>query len=260
MFHLYGFLIGLGSLTSAAAAAWLARRRSISSNIIWDGFLYALIPGIIGARIYHVVDLWTTLYSFSPISVIYVWQGGLGIIGGLFGGFFGLLYYHKTKIIPKYPHITFSYLANITAFGLPLGQIIGRLGNYINQEVYGFPSSLPWAIYIKPENRLSEFINFSTFHPLFAYESLWLLLGWFIMFVVERSKRIYNKSFFGFYLIWFGIGRFFLEFLRPDDIILNVTITGAHVNMAQVISLVSVASGTLILLGRFANSAIEKQN
>ena len=235
-FNWYGLIIGIGVLVSIQASTWLAKRRKVDEQILWNGAWWALVGGLIGARLYHVLDLWTEIYALDPISALYIWNGGLGIIGGLIGGFIGLLLYKRLAI----SDLRLTSLLNIAFFGLPLGQAIGRIGNFINQEVYGLPTNLPWGIFIDRENR--------RFHPLFAYEALWMLLGFGLMFMAEKTGKLkwIKRSFAGFYLVWYGVGRFWLDFLRPKDVVWFI----GRFNMAQVSSLVMIVLGGL-LLSRF---------
>lgn len=251
--HLYGFLIAIGILASAQTSAWLAKKRGLSENIIWDGLWWVIIPAIVGARLYHVLDQWENIYSLDPMSVFYIWNGGLGILGGLVGGVGGLLGYWKWKLPITNIQLPITNLLDVVFFGLPLGQAIGRVGNFVNQEVYGLPSSLPFAIFIDPSHRTKGFEQFTRFHPLFAYEALWCILGFFVMLLVEhrirsdliRSDLIkLSRRFSGFYLAWYGVGRFVLEFLRIPEFSWRI----GGINMAQVFSLAMIAAGSLLLL------------
>ncbi len=252
-FHWYGLIIGIGVLASIQASTWLARRRKIDEEMLWKAAWWVLIGGLIGARTYHVLDLWPEIYSFDPISALYIWNGGLGIIGGLIGGFVGLLTYYKLKIenchaehgpaLQDKLKITAKSLIDLAVFGLPLGQAIGRIGNFINQEVYGLPTNLPWGIFIDRENR--------RFHPLFAYEALWMLLGFGLMFLAEKTNKLklIKKSYAGFYLVWYGLGRFWLDFLRPVEFVWQLNLTeGFVLNMAQASSLLMIAFGLGLLI------------
>jgi len=212
-FHLYGLMIGLGVLVGAWAAAKKDKK-------IWDCLLWVIGGGIIGARLYHVVDLWS-YYSQHLAQIPAVWQGGMGIYGGILGGILGLWIYVKKR---KGATLLFWKLLDAGAVGLPLGQAIGRWGNYFNQELYGKPTSLPWGIFIRPENRLIQVMEFERFHPLFLYESLWCLIIFFVLL------KIVKKNHFIIYLGLYGLGRFFLEFLRIEA----WTISG--INVAQMIS------------------------
>lgn len=248
--HGYGLLIALGVLCAGSLSSWVARRRGLRADIVWDGLWWVLLPAVAGARMYHVIDLWGEVYANNPVSVLYLWEGGLGIIGGLVGGVLGLLGYQRRLRVSTHP-VSFKQLLNVAFFGLPVGQAIGRFGNWINQEVYGFPSSLPWAIPIDPNRRLPEYQDYSTFHPLFAYEAAWLLVGFAVMMFVEvrRGKHlrpVYNST-VGFYLIWYGIGRFLLDFLRPSAFILDVSVGTVVLNLAQIFSLLMVVMGVILM-------------
>ena len=219
-FHLYGLLMALGIL----AGAWVAARKD---KKIWDALLWVVGGGIIGARAYHVIDLWS-YYQQHIAEIPAVWHGGLGIFGGILGGVIGLGIYTRNKKI-------FLKLLNAGAVGLPLGQAIGRLGNFFNQELYGRPTSLPWGIYIKPENRLVEVMDFERFHPLFLYEMIWDLIIFLILF------RFVKKRQFAVYLVLYGLGRFFLEFLRIDPWKIG------NIDVAQGISVILVISTAIYL-------------
>lgn len=270
MFHLYGLLIGIGIIISTQISAWLARRRNYPQNIIWDSFWWVIIPAIIGARLYHVFDLWGEYYSVYPIEILYIWNGGLAIFGALIGGFLGLYLYWRFKIKNFQPKagppmeeklkIQFLALLNLISFSLPLAQSIGRLGNYVNKELFGLPSSLPWAIRIGNQ----------TYHPLFAYEAIWLLIGFLIMYLSERDpslklarsaswrrkdgphkvlvSSLIRNNYFAFYLIWYGFGRFFLEFLRPDEFIWQINFLGININMAAFLSLLIIIIGFKLMV------------
>ena len=258
-FHLYGFLIGLGILASASASAWLGRRRGLYSGLIWDGLWWVLIPAILGARLYHVADRWSDIYRLDPVSSLYIWNGGLGIFGGLLGGIIGLwIFWFRSFSGPQRSERrigTFRELVDLAFFGLPLGQAVGRLGNWANQEVYGLPTNLPWGIYISPENRVPEFQNFDRFHPLFAYEAVWNLLGFTLMLLSEKLFRLstivlptnslilkIRQSYAGFYLIWYGLARFALDFFRPTEFVWYL----GNINLAQLSSLILIVTGLLI--------------
>ncbi|MDP2638791.1 MAG: prolipoprotein diacylglyceryl transferase, partial [Candidatus Azambacteria bacterium] len=157
-FHWYGLIIGIGVLASIQASVWLAKRRGVNEEILWNASWWVLIGGLIGARLYHVLDLWPEVYSLDPISALYIWNGGLGIIGGLIGGFIGLWLFNRFMIHDSPARNAshseaggrFKNFVDIAIFGLPIGQAIGRIGNFINQEVYGLPTDLLWGIYINP--------------------------------------------------------------------------------------------------------------
>ena len=177
-FHLYGLMIGLGVLVGA----WVASKKD---KKIWDCLVWVIGGGIIGARLYHVVDWWS-YYSQHLSQIPAVWQGGMGIYGGILGGILGLWIYTRRR---EEPNLRLLKLLDVGALGLPLGQAIARWGNYFNQELYGLPTNLPWGIYIRPENRLLEVMDFKYFHPLWLYESLWCLIIFIIIIVCWRDLQ-----------------------------------------------------------------------
>jgi len=224
-FHLYGFLIGLGVLVGAGVSAKMAKEVKLKAGAVWDSLLWILGGGVLGARVYHVVDYWA-YYRQNLGEIVAVWQGGLGIFGGIVGGVLGLWLYTKSKV-------RFLKLLDVVAFGLPIGQAIGRWGNWFNQELYGKPTSSFWGIYIRPENRLLSVLNYERFQPVFLYESLWCLGVFGVLYWLVKNERVElgKGRLFMAYLGLYGLGRFFLEFLRLE----SWQIYG--VNVAQAISL-----------------------
>jgi phosphatidylglycerol:prolipoprotein diacylglycerol transferase len=224
-FHLYGLLVGLGVLLGVRASVRAAELVKIEADEVWNGLLWAGGGGIIGARLYHVVDLWQ-YYSLHPGEILALWHGGMGIFGAILGGIIGLWFYAKKKD-------KLVKLLDVGAVGLPLGQAIGRWGNFFNQELYGKPTDLAWGIYIKPENRLLSVMGYEKFQPLFLYESILSLLIFLILWWLVKDKKVKvgESGLFITYLGLYGLGRFFLEFLRIESWRI------AGINVAQGISL-----------------------
>ena len=205
----YGILITLAIIAAIFIAVVEAKRRGEALEHVLNLALIVIPLGIIGARLYHVVDEW----DFYSQNLLLIFGGrGLGIFGAVIGGAVGLLIYTRWKKLR-----TLRWLDVVTP-GLILAQAIGRWGNFFNQELYGYPSDLPWGIYIDPANRLPGYETFSHFHPLFLYESLWNLLGFSLLMVLGRKfrHRLLDGDIFFLYVIYYGVGRFLLEGLKID--------------------------------------------
>jgi phosphatidylglycerol:prolipoprotein diacylglycerol transferase len=245
--HYYGIILMAGALAGAWLASVEARRKGYDPEIVWDGLVWVMIGGIIGARLWHIftppqsmVDqgITTAWYLTHPLDMLAVWRGGLGLPGAVIGGMIALYWFCSRNKLP------FLVLTDIAAPGVALGQVIGRWGNFINQELYGSPTSLPWAVKIDPEHRLAGFENVETYHPLFLYESLWSLVNLGILLFLSRrySDRMKDGDLFLVYLVIYPFGRFMLEFLRLDPAIVgslnaNQTLMGI-VSLAAAVTLV----------------------
>lgn len=200
----YGICIAVAVAAAVTVAAFEARRRGESVDHLLNMLLLILPLGIIGARLYHVIDQWS-FYSQNPGLI--VGGRGLGIYGAVIGGAVGLIAYTMWKKLS-----TLRWL-DIVAPGVILAQAIGRWGNFFNQELYGYPTNLPWGIYIDPAHRLPGFEAYSHFQPLFLYESLLNLLGFGLLMYVGRKygkKLLAGEVFIG-YVVYYAIVRFILE-------------------------------------------------
>ncbi|MDX6379746.1 MAG: hypothetical protein QOI57_770 [Rubrobacteraceae bacterium] len=208
----YGLCIALG----IALATWLTARELVrkgyDSTLALDALFFIVPLGFIGARVYHVLTDYE-LYQKDPIPGIFeVWNGGLGIYGAVIGGFLGLLLFSRIR------GINALAFADAAAPGLILAQAVGRWGNYFNQELFGRPSDLPWAIEIAPENRPPGFQDVTSFHPTFLYESIWdVLVALILLWVARRfANHLKNGDVFLLYVCLYSVGRFFVETLRID--------------------------------------------
>ena len=246
--HVYGIIIMLGVLAGTWLTARRARLHGLRPEWIWDLVPWMVIGGVIGARLWHILfppasmiqaGYTTRYYLTHPLEAIAVWKGGLGMPGVLLGGAVSLyLYLHFTKRL----HL-FLHFGDAAAPGIALGQAIGRWGNYVNQELYGRPTNLPWAIYIEPRYRMAGYENVAYYHPLFLYESLWNLFNMAALIYIDHRwhRKLLPGDLFLMYLLIYGVGRFFLEFLRLDPAPLG-TINVNQTVMAAVV----VFSGALL--------------
>ena len=243
----YGIILVSGALAGGYLAAAEARRRGVNADHVWDQLVWLLLGGIVGARLYHVFTPSPSMmppgtpnpYLSNPIAIFQIWNGGLGMPGAVAGGSFALWLYTRKK------HLRFMLWADIACPGLLLAQSIGRWGNYVNQELYGKPSTLPWAIYIEPQYRLKEYVSFETYHPLFLYESILNLLGCLLLLWIGRrwSERIRTGNIFIAYLITYPAIRFFMEYIRLD----SSQLAGLNANQ-NLAALVAVAATATLLL------------
>ncbi len=207
----YGVLIVTGTLLAAWLAAQQAQRAGDDPEHIWDALLLCLFMGVLGGRLYHVVSS-LPYYIAHPGEIFGLRMAGFGIYGAIAGGALGLwLYTSRHKL-------SFLRWADYAAPGIAVAQAVGRWGNFFNQELYGYPTNLPWGIYIAPENRLAGFEHYERFHPTFLYESLWNLLAFAVLFVLSRkaAKRLLEGDLFLLYGVLYALGRFAVEFQRPD--------------------------------------------
>jgi phosphatidylglycerol:prolipoprotein diacylglycerol transferase len=250
--HWYGLLIVTGILLGATVARFLARRAGKDPDIVWDMMMVVVLFGIVGARAYHVFSqpagslLGWDYYRANPLEAFAIWQGGLGIYGAIAGGAVGVVAFSAFRNLNVLRWLDFL------APGLAIGQSIGRWGNYINQELYGPPTTLPWGLAIDAAHRIPPFTDLAEypastrFHPSFLYESLaTLVLCLALLWIAERWRgaRRPGDLFLG-YLLGYAVIRFFIEYLRPDAWTLGAMAT------AQWIAIGLVVVSVLALVGR----------
>ena len=221
-----GLLIACGMALGALLSAREAKRHGYDADLIYYLFLPLAVWGTLGARLWHILTpplssvqlgLTTQHYLTHALDFIAFWLGGFGFPGALIGGGLALLYFAKKN------ELSFWALTDVLAPGLALGQAIGRIGNYFNQELYGLPTDLPWKIFIDPAYRLSGFEAVNFYHPLFAYESLLSLGNLFLLLWLSRrfAETLAAGDLFFAYLGFHSLARFLLEFLRLDVALVN---------------------------------------
>jgi len=243
----YGIIIMLGVLAAAWLASKEAKRRGLDPELVLDGLVWVVIAGVIGARLWHIftptptdmaTGLTTQYYLTHPLAAINIRAGGLGIPGAVIGGIIAVFFFCRRK------KLDFLIWLDIAAPTVALAQAIGRWGNFANQELYGPPTDLPWGIFIEPQNRLPGFTEYTHFHPLFLYESLWNLMNMAILLFVGRrfeDKLLPGDIFLG-YLIIYPLGRFLLEFIRLD----SAQIAGINANQTFMLIVALLAVVTII--------------
>ncbi len=271
----YGLIIVLAMLVAAWVAARLAKRDGRDSEHVWGALTWAIIPGIIFARLFFVIfpPISLTAGCATPVTTdicrdagwfiqnisnlqqgpLAIWSGGLNIFGAVLGGLLGAYIYIKRNKLALGPWL------DIAAVALPLGQAIGRWANWINQELYGGVTTLPWGITIDSAHRVQPYGSTVTypvattfFHPLFLYESFWSLLFFIILLnlFIRNRKRLFPGDIFLFYIIQYSVIRFLLEFLRVE-----VSVLGG-INLWQAVSLLGGIAALVFFLYRHRPGAV----
>jgi prolipoprotein diacylglyceryl transferase len=198
-------------------AVWLTgrrlRARGVDPNFASDAGVGAVLLGIIGARIYHVITSPQAYFGKNGdvVHVLYVWNGGLGIWGAVAGGALGVW------LACRRVGVSFLLFADAAAPGLIIAQAIGRWGNYFNQELFGRPTTLPWGLKIDFAHRPVGYQQYATFHPTFLYESVWDLLVGATLLVIDRRARLGRGRLLALYIMLYTFGRGLIEALRIDD-------------------------------------------
>lgn len=212
----YGFFILLATLTALTVCLYLAKLHNLKTDIIIDLAFWLIISGLIGARLYDVL-LELPYFLANPLNIFKIWRGGLAIHGAIIGGLAALWRFTKKN------NFNFFQFAGIIATALPLGQAIGRWGNYFNQELFGYPTDLPWGIPINVANRPLTYYDIQYFHPVFLYESLGNLLIFMILFTLHyliiKKNKASGSAYFSLlasYFLLYSMLRFSLEFIRLD--------------------------------------------
>ncbi len=226
----YGLLIAIAVLLGTSLAHREAIRRKEDPDQLLNVIVIGVMAALVGARLYYVLFNWG-YYGPRPSRILAVWEGGLAIHGGILGGALATVFYTVRNRLPALTYM------DIMAPPLVLGQAIGRWGNFFNQEAFGTPTDLPWKLYIEPYHRPSQFATVEFFHPTFLYESLWDLAVFAILYVVLRRRLEQTPGALTLcYLALYSLGRYFVEGLRTDSLMLG------PLRAAQVVSLTLMAA------------------
>jgi phosphatidylglycerol:prolipoprotein diacylglycerol transferase len=201
----YGIIIAVGFLLAVFYALRRCDQFGLTQDNIIDMLICAVPAAIIGARAYYCIFSWS-LYRDDPIRVLYIWEGGLAIYGGVIGAVLGLLLYTKVKKVKT------SAMLDIGGLGLLIGQSIGRWGNFMNREAFGAVTDSFLRMGLTDANG-----NVTYYHPTFLYESLWNALGLLLLHFYSKRRK-FDGQIFIMYLGWYGLGRVFIEGLRMDSL------------------------------------------
>ena len=208
--RVYGIMLLLGILAAVVIAGKLWRRMGGGWDLIYRISMWGVLWGIVGARAYHVITSWNEVPD-EWWGVFAVWEGGLGVWGGVAAGVIA------GGIVARRAGANVPLLADCVAPGILLAHGIGRIGNYFNQELFGTPTTLPWALEIYPENRPADYAEFETFHPTFLYEIIWDTAGTAALIWLVLKRKLKPGGVFWLYVMWYSLARFsWEEQLRID--------------------------------------------
>lgn len=224
----YGILIMLGVVLATVYASAQSQQFGIQKDDLYDTVLWSVPIGIVCARIYYVIFEWEQ-YKDNLLEIVATWHGGLAIYGGIIGGIIVIAVVCKVKKI----HVI--DMLDLCASAIPIGQILGRWGNFFNCEAYGSATTAPWRMVI---GKTLEEAGATGNHPTFFYESAWNLIG-FIILYFSSKKRKYRGEILLLYLGWYGLGRFFIEGLRTD----SLYVWGTGIRVSQVVALICIIIG-----------------
>lgn len=241
--HWYGILISIGFLLAVAYCSKIAPRYGIQSDDLVDMLLYAVPLCVVGARIYYVLfylDLYRkTDGSLDFLAMVRIWDGGLAIYGAIITAIVvAAVFCRKRKL-------SFFALADVGSFGLLIGQMIGRWGNFVNVEAFGRETTLPWRMGIYHTDPSTGIFRYMEVHPTFLYESLWNFVGFLLLTIFLARRRKFDGQIFWSYMAWYGLGRTWIEGLRTDSLYLFGT--GIRVSQLLAAVLLTVSVGVLII-------------
>ena len=255
---LYGCIIASGILLGLLLASYDRKSRGLKPDPLWDIATYAVIAAIIGARAYYVIFAWDQ-YKDNLISILYIRQGGLAIYGGVIGAFLTVfIYCHKKKE-------SFLEIADSVALGFPLGQAMGRWGNFFNREAFGGWSDgklamrLPIAavrdsdISAGIRSHIAAGMDYIQVHPTFLYESMWNICLLVFLFLYRRHKKFKGEVLF-LYLFFYGLGRFWIEGLRTDQLIAPVL----NIPVSQIVALGCIIVSVIAIVYNRMHAKVQK--
>ena len=229
--HMYGLVIALGLVLAVVYGIRRSGQFGLTEDHILDGVLWITPFAIACARVYYCVFRWE-LYADNPISVLYIWQGGLAIYGGVLGAAVGIMVYCRVR------KISLGATMDVVSLGFLIGQSIGHWGNFFNREAFGAEteSFLRMGLY----SPLTDTVTYH--HPTFLYESLWNALGFVLLHFLSK-KRSYDGQIALGYVVWYGLGRTFIEGLRTD----SLYVPGTSIRVSQLLAALSCLAAAAVL-------------
>ena len=236
--YYYGIIIGVGLIIATLYAVNTAKKNGISEDIIYDVVLFGIPSSVIFARIYYVAFSFDD-YKNNFSDIFKIWEGGIAIYGAVFGAILSTFIYCYVK------KVNFKKIVDIGAIGLLIGQSIGRWGNFFNQEAFGSNTNLPFGMI--SENTRQYLLDITSkgyhvnptepVHPTFLYESIWNAFGIFLIIKYKKNQK-FDGEIFLLYILWYGIGRFMIEGLRTDSLMMgNIRISQLIAGISAITSL-----------------------
>jgi phosphatidylglycerol---prolipoprotein diacylglyceryl transferase len=208
--HMYGLMLLLAIIACILLTGYRWTRQGGDWDLVLRVAVWGVAAGVVGARLYHDITSWNEVPDPKWRGIFAVWEGGLGVWGGiLFGCIAGAI------VVKRSGASVFKFM-DAVAPGLLLAQGIGRIGNWWNQELFGKPTDLPWGLEISPEHRPLAYLDVDTFHPTFLYELVWDLAGVGLLLLLSARFRFRPPALFALYVSYYCFGRFFEELLRID--------------------------------------------
>ena len=224
----YGIIIALALVSGWLLSSSIAKNDGLTKDHITDVVLYGAPTAIVFARLYYVIFSFSD-YKDNLWEVFAIWNGGIAIYGAVIGAALAAYIYARVK------KLDWKSIFDVSIIGVILGQCIGRWGNFFNKEAFGAETTLPWKM------GLYKYGQLIYVHPTFLYESLWNLIGVFVLLYINRHKKFKGQTFYS-YLVWYGIGRFFIEGLRTDSLYL------CTFRVSQLLALVTAIIGIILII------------
>ena len=232
--HYYGLIIAIGLVLAVVYCSKRASQFGLNEDTLLDGVLWVTPVAIICARIYYCAFTWE-LYADNPISVLYIWEGGIAIYGSVIGAILGVIVFCKVK------KLRITAVLDLVSLGFLIGQFIGRWGNFINREAFGAETDS----FLRMGLMKASTGEITYYHPTFLYESLWNFVGFVILHFLSKKRKYDGQVALG-YLVWYGLGRAFIEGLRTDSLYIG------PFRVSQLLAAGScvIALALLVILGR----------
>ena len=243
--HWYGVIIAAGFLLAVLYCSHISPRFGIKQDDLLDVLIAGVPLGIVGARLYYIIfylDLFRKADgSLDFGAMVRIWDGGLAIYGGV------IMAVLVGVVVCRIKKISFFAMADVCVFGLLIGQAVGRWGNFVNVEAYGGETTLPWRMGIV-EYAANGTARYLEVHPTLLYESLWNIVGLIVLIVIAKRWRKFDGQMFFSYLVWYGVGRGFIEGLRTD----SLYFFGTGIRVSQMLGFASALAGAAVLIWMLA--------